>query len=212
MALPDSSRYTYIGFTGEHCIISDMSIDRANDKVDASYIPRIAERISFINVPEGDIPNVQVDRYRSSTSKSIPAEDGMTITFHTMSLPTARLVWHCPFCVIFSSDDGTVTGSNYVEYALVRLDGETWESGDSADNELIVTRDGFEGWDNWRRLNREGFDVAISFERDGNRIVSFTENAGISIKNVTTVKDAEIYVALTGDQCAITNIRISRSK
>ena len=214
VALPDSSRYTYIGFTGEHCIISDMSIDRANDKVDASYIPRIAERISFINVPEGDIPNVQVDRYRSSTSKSIPAEDGMTITFHTMSLPTARLVWHCPFCVVFSSDDGTVTGSNYVEYALVRLDGETWESGDSADNELIVTRDGFEGWDNWKRLNREGFDVAISFERDGNRIVSFTENAGISIKNVTTVKvkDAEIYVALTGDQCAITNIRISRSK
>ena len=88
VALPDSSRYTYIGFTGEHCIISDMSINRAKEKVDAAYIPRIAERISFINVPEGDIPNVQVDRYRSSTSKSIPAEDGMTITFHTMSLPT----------------------------------------------------------------------------------------------------------------------------
>ena len=130
-----------------------------------------------------------------------------------MSLPTARLVWHCPFCVIFSSDDGTVTGSNYVEYALVRLDGETWESGDSADNELIVTRDGFKGWDYWRKLNREGFDVAVSFEREGSRVVAFTENAGISIKNVTTVKakDAEIYVALTGDQCAITNIKISRS-
>ena len=214
IALPDSSRYSYIGFTGEHCIISDMSIDRTEDKVNPRYIPRIADRISFIDVPEGDVPNIQVDRYRSSTSKSIPVEDGMTITFHTMSLPTARLVWHCPFCVIFSSDDGTVTGGNYVEYALVRLDGETWESGDAADNDLIVTRDGFKGWDYWRKLNKEGFDVAISFEREGGRVVSHTENAGISINNVTTVKDkdAEIYMALSGDQCAITNIRIIHKK
>ena len=210
IALPDSSRYTYIGFTGEHCIISDMSMNRADAGIDASYIPRIADKISYIDVPEGDIPNIQVDRYRSSTSEPIPVEDKMTITFHTMSLPTARLVWHCPFCVIYSSDDGTVTGSNYVEYALIRLDGETWESGEAADNELIVTRDGFEGWDHWRKLNREGFDVAISFEREGSRVVSLTENAGISIKNITTVKDknAKINVALSGDQCAITNIRI----
>ena len=212
IALPDSSRYTYLGFTGEHCIISDMSMDRAAEGIDKSYIPRIAEKISYINVPEGDIPNIQVDRYRSSTSEPIPVEDGMTITFHTKSLPTARLVWHCPFCVIYSSDDGTVTGSNYVEYALIRLDGETWESGEAADNELIVTRDGFEGWDHWRELNRNGYDVAISFKRNDSRIVSLTENAGISIKNITTVKDknAEIYVALSGDQCAITNIRIVR--
>ena len=211
IALPDSSRYTYIGFTGEHCIISGMSIDKAEDKVDAAYIPRIAEKISFIDVPEGDIPNVQVDRYRSASTDGIPVKDGMTLSFHTMSLPTARLVWHCPFCVIFSSDDGTVTGSNYVEYALVRLDGETWESGEAADNELIVTRDGFEGWDYWRKLNREGFDVSISFEREGSRVISTTGNAGIYIKNITTVKNEnnEIYVALSGDQCALTNIRIT---
>ena len=210
VALPDSSRYSYVGFTGEHCIISDMSMERAEEGIDAAYIPRIAEKISFIDVPEGDIPNVQVDRYRSSTSESVPVEDGLTLNFHTMSLPTARLVWHCPFCVIFSSDDGTVTGDNYTEYALIRIDGETWESGEAADNELVVTRDGFNGWDYWRKLNKEGFDVSISFERDGNRVVSSTENAGISIKNITTVKDknTEIYVALSGDQCAITNIRI----
>ena len=210
IALPDSSRFTYFGFTGKHCIMSDMTLKRESEWKDEKFIPRIADKISFINVPEGDIPNVQVDRYRSSSSKAIPVEDGMIISFHTMSLPTARLVWHCPFCVIFSSDDGTVTGSNYVEYALIRLDGETWESGDAADNELIVTRDGFEGWDYWKKLNREGFDVAISFEREGSRVISLTENAGISIKNITTVKDknAEIYVALSGDQCAITNIRI----
>ncbi|MBO4474365.1 MAG: HD-GYP domain-containing protein, partial [Clostridiales bacterium] len=118
IALPDSSRYTYIGFTGEHCIISEMSMSRATVASDADPIPRIAEKISFIDVPEGDMPNIQIDRYRSAASEGIPVRDGMTIRFHTISLPTSRLVWHCPFCVIYSSEDGSVADSNYVEYAL----------------------------------------------------------------------------------------------
>ena len=42
-------------------------------------------------------------------------------------------------------------------------------------------------------------------------ITVFTENSGIAIKSITTIKaDApEIYVSLTGDQCVLTNIRIS---
>ncbi len=43
------------------------------------------------------------------------------------------------------------------------------------------------------------------------KIVAFTENAGISVKSTTEVKiDVnEIYVALSGDQVALTNIHIS---
>lgn len=210
VALPDSARYSYIGFTGEHCIISDMSMNRSSDAKEEGFIPRIAEKVSYIDVPEGDIPNVQSDRYRSASSKGIPVRDGMTIRFHSMSLPTARLVWHCPFCVIYSSDDGSVTGNNFVEYAVIRLDGETWEDGESADNDLIVSRTGFEGWDVWKKQNKEGMDVTLNFERNGNTVVTRTNNLNIYIKNTTTIKDgnSEIYAALTGDQCAITDIRI----
>ena len=211
VALPDSARYSYIGFTGEHCIISDMSMNRSSDAKEEGFIPRIAEKVSYIDVPEGDIPNVQSDRYRSASSKGIPVRDGMTIRFHSMSLPTARLVWHCPFCVIYSSDDGSVTGNNFVEYAVIRLDGETWEDGESADNDLIVSRTGFEGWDVWKKQNKEGMDVTLNFERNGNTVVTRTNNLNIYIKNTTTIKDgnSEIYAALTGDQCAITDIRIT---
>ena len=211
VALPDSARYSYIGFTGEHCIISDMSMNRSSDAKEEGFIPRIAEKVSYIDVPEGDIPNVQSDRYRSASSKGIPVRDGMTIRFHSMSLPTARLVWHCPFCVIYSSDDGSVTGNNFVEYAVIRLDGETWEDGESADNDLIVSRTGFEGWDVWKKQNKEGMDVTLNFERNGNTVVTRTTNLNIYIKNTTTIKDgnSEIYAALTGDQCAITDIRIT---
>jgi hypothetical protein len=37
-----------------------------------------------------------------------------------------------------------------------------------------------------------------------------TENAGVAITSTTTVPDGteQLYLALTGDQCAITKIRI----
>ena len=40
------------------------------------------------------------------------------------------------------------------------------------------------------------------------------ENLGIAIHSVMTILDdvKDVYVALTGDQCAITNIRVSRGE
>ena len=210
VALPDSTRYMYIGFTGEQCRISDMTIDRDVDEQSADSIPRIAPPISYIDVPAGDIPNVQIDYYRSASSAGIPLEKNLKIKFHTQSMPTARLVWHCPSCVVYTSEDGLINGKDYKEFALIRMDGETWQSGDYSECLLLVDRHGFDGWDAWKKFNKEGYDCEIVFERDGNKIVAVTDNAGISIKSTTDIKVPvdKIYVALSGDQCAITNIRI----
>ena len=212
IAMPDNSRYSYIGFTGENCIISDITIDRTNDEIDKNYIPRIAEAISFIEGPEGDVPNVQVDGYRTDSSDGIPLSEKMEIAFHTKSLPTARLVWHCPMCVIYSSKDGKVNGKGYTELALMRLDGENWKSGNASECTLTVDRHSFSDWDNWKQFNKDGYDCTISFERSGNRIVAYTKNDGIAIRCATEVKVDfdEIYVALTGDQIALTDIRIKK--
>lgn len=53
-------------------------------------------------------------------------------------------------------------------------------------------------------------DCRISIRREGNVVTMTTENLGIMIASITTVKDEvdALYVALTGDQCALTNIRI----
>ncbi len=130
-----------------------------------------------------------------------------------MSLPTARLVWHCPSYVIFSSDDGKVSGKNYNEFSLVRLDGEYWEGEEIAENELIVDRHGFNGWNSWKNYNKEGYDCTITFVRNGNKIVSYTENAGIAIKNICqiNIEVENLYVALSGDQVALTGIKILTS-
>ena len=210
VALPDSARWAYLGLTGEHCQLSDVRIDRDEVSVPDNYIERIAEEISYIDVPAGDIPNVQTDGYRLESTAGIPIEDTLTLSFHTMSLPTARLIWHCPFFCIFSSDDGKINGPNYHEYSLIRLDGENWATGDYSTNKttLVYTQE-FTNWDSWKDINKAGLDVTAYIERNGNQVTLKTKNVGIDIDNVTTINDtpAKIYIALTGDQCAITNIR-----
>lgn len=214
VALPDSARWAYIGLTGEHCHLHNVSIGRDDQSVPDNYIPRIAEEISYIDVPAGDLPNIQCDGYRSATTDGIPVKDEVTVTFHTMSLPTARLVWHCPYFSIFSSDNGKVNGPDFREYGLLRLDGENWDSDDFGTNEITVNKsDEFTNWDMWKTRNKEGLDCSATVRRKGDKIILTTKNLGIDITNVTTMKDPskDVYISLTGDQCALTNIRIKES-
>ena len=211
LAMPDNVSFLYIGFTGKNCIIYDMSMSRSDKMINADFIPRIAPVVSFIDGPDGDIPSVQVDGYRTDFSEGIPVKDGMKVSFHTKSFPSARLIWHCPYAVLYSSDDGKITGANYREYAFMRIEGETWNSTSESKNWQEVDRTGFDGWDTWRQKNAEGYDCTISFELKGNRITAHTENFGISIKNHTEIDDFPdvVYVALTGDQVTLTDIRIN---
>jgi hypothetical protein len=182
------------------------------EPVSLDYIPRIAEEMSYINCPSGDVPNIQVDGYRLDSTVGIPVRNGMQITFHTMSLPTARLVWHTAFIDLFYSVDKKPFGEDYREYALIRLDGENWEAEGTAENKLIVNMsEDFKGWDEWKEANKKGFECTVSFKRDDNKIITTTENLGIGIIVTTTVLDNpfDVYVSLTGDQCAITDIRIN---
>ena len=211
-ALQDSSRFSYIGITGENCRITDIHVITEKESVPENYIKRIAEEISYIKGKSGDIPNLQVDGYRTAASKGIPLDQNLTVSYHTMSLPTARLVWHCTYFVLYTSDDGTVGGPNYREYSLLRPDGERWESdGGSKNDPQIRMQPDFAGWEAWKTTNKAGFDSQITFTRDKNVVVADWENLGITIHNTTTIlENAEkLYVAVTGDQCAVTNIRIT---
>jgi hypothetical protein len=180
--------------------------------VPEDYIPRIAEEISYIRgCPEGDIPNIQVDGWRSAATQGIPVTGDMELRFHTRSLPTARLIWHCPFVTVFTSKDGRVGGEGYREFLLLRLDGENWESDAHVANKVEISHTGaFVGWNTWKEKNREGLDCQVSIQREGNVVTLATENLGIMIASVTNVRDAvdALYVALSGDQCALTNIRV----
>ncbi len=209
VALPDSTRFVYACLTGENCRISNVIADKAETEFSEDYIPRIAEKISYINVPAGDLPNVQIDGYRTDASEGVEIRDGLQITFHAKNLPTARLVWHCPFVDIFCSDDGVVKGESYRDLAFMRFDGEAWECDVDCSMRMNVKRlESFEGWEAWKNYNREGFDATVTFRVEDNLITVITENAGISMENTAVLRniDKKVYASITGDQVAITNI------
>ena len=214
LALPDNSRFAFISLGGENCCISNIQVENSETAVGPDYIPRIAEEISFIKGrPQGDVPNIQVDNWRSAASEGIPVRSGMTLSFHSMSLPTARLVWHCPYISVFSSDDGQVDGTCFRECILLRIDGENWESDDFVDNEVHISKTpDFAGWNKWIDSNKQGIDCTVMIRREGNRIYMYTKNLGIAIHSITTIhyEVEDLYVALTGDQVAVTDIHVRR--
>ena len=57
-------------------------------------------------------------------------------------------------------------------------------------------------------------DCTVSIRRVENTVMVTTQNQGIALSSVTVIKDDldSIYAALTGDQVALTNIRIRRTE
>ncbi len=212
LALSDSIRFAFLSITGSNCLISNIYIEHDDKAVAADYVKRIAPEISYIEGAEiGDIPNIQINGWRENTTEGIPLSGKMTINFHTCSLPMAWLIWHCPFFIIYSSDNGLVTGNNFVEYSLIRMDGEdTWSSGRAQNTIETSMGSDFKNWDDWKQKNKEGLDVVLSLYRDGKTIIMETENLGISMKAKIVINDdvSKLYFAITGDECAITNIHV----
>lgn len=211
VALPDATRYVYLGITGEHCSIKNISVKEIGLGLGEHSIARIAPEVDYFTRKDGDIANVEVDGYRETSTLGIPVEDGMRMFFRTQSLPVANLIHHCAYILLYSSDDGIVGGKNYAEYACVRIDGDDATEDGKAENKLTVHKDeDFAGWDAWKESNKNGFDCEIGFKRKRNRITFKTDNAGIWIECVTTVPAGadNVYVALTGNLCTLMNIRV----
>ncbi|MCR4587573.1 MAG: HD-GYP domain-containing protein [Lachnospiraceae bacterium] len=216
LALPDSVRFSYLAITGSHCEIFNIKMKQEEDAVAEDQITRIAPRISYIDdAPAGDVPNVQINGWREKTTEGILLKEGKTIiSFHSRSLPMAWLIWHCPFILLFTSEDASVSGDQFREFGVIRLDGETWMSDEHAENiiETDQTKD-FKGWNEWREKNKEGIDITVTLTRNGNTIITETENLGLSLHTTTIVRDEteNIYAAITGDICAITDIHVTNS-
>ncbi len=215
LALPDTSRYVSLAFSGERCNIYNIKVD--TDTVDTEFeaIPRIAEEISYTkNCPVGDLPNIEIDGPRFATTKGIRLDEDITVRFHAVSYPTARLVWHCPYFSIFTSSNGRVDAEDFREFLLLKMDGENWKSEEPVENNVIVKQtESFKNWNEWMDKCKQGLECKISIRREGNKITMKTENLGIALDSTTVILDGteELYFALTGDQCAISNIRLSKN-
>lgn len=211
IALVYVSKASYIGITGENCVITDIAVEKTGAVVKPDDINRIVDKVSYINRLESDVKNIQIDRLCSAYTTGIEVTDEVTIDFHSMTLPSANLVWHCPYIVLFTSKDGNVHSESYIEYVLIKLNGEYEDGGKYAQNQFAMKKnDMFTGWADWRTNNIEGMEFSVNLLKRGNKVILKAENMGIEIENTTTIWDenARVYVALTGDQVALTDIRV----
>ncbi len=211
VALSDGSKSAYIGLTGEHCRLVNINIELLGVKAGPDDIPRIADEISYIDHLESDVRNVQIDTTRSASTDGILITDRHRLVFRSMSLPGSSLVWHCPYLVLFYSENGKVDGPGYIEYTMIKLNGEDNGSNDHANNKFMMKKqDDFPGWEAWKESNREGVECTVTFVKKGNRIAIKTENFGIKIESTTNIIDdkGSVYAAVTGDMVAITDIRV----
>ncbi|MBR5419601.1 MAG: diguanylate cyclase [Lachnospiraceae bacterium] len=211
VALPDSTRNSYIGLSGENCHIRGIEIEKTSEHIGEEDIRRIADEVSFIRRLESDVPNVQVDRFRSAYTQGVPVRNGMRLVFHSMSLPTATLIWHCPHIILYTSADGKVGGEGYRELSVVKLNGENDNPLEGIENSFFLKKkESFPGWEGWVEANRSGQEYELDFKRNKKRIRYTTENQGILIENTTFFPEGEeeVYVTITGDQCALTDIRV----
>ncbi len=111
---------------------------------------------------------------------------------------------------MFTSDDGKVGGVNFKEIVFVRLDGEVWCDNSEEKSESQVTEsEEFENWSVWKKKNKSGVDCKLSIARKGDKLELLVENGGLETRSLTPIPmDASnIYWYLTGDQCALTDIR-----
>ncbi len=211
LALPDKSKASYIGLTGENCRISDIEIKKTGERLKNGDIKRIVGELSYIDRMESDLPNIQIDHFHSAFTEGIPLNDRLELAFHTMSLPSANLVWHCPHILLFYSEDKRVNGKGYKEYALIKLNGEVSGNEEYAENHFnIKKKEVFPGWGKWKETNKKGMECVVSIVKKGNKATVRTENLGIAIDNTTILGIAakEVYVSLTGDLVALTDIRV----
>lgn len=214
IALMDRSQFAFAAITGKQCKIKNFEAHKLQTPIKDGYVKRIAEEISYIKgKEEGDLSNLEIAGWREAHSESILLDGKINISFHSMSLPSARRVWHCPIISIFTSDNGKVYGDGFREFALVRFDGESWEEDKAASNKMNFSFDSdFVSWDNWKKNNQAGVVCNISIERNGNQVILKAHDGGIHMENITTLSEdiPKLYCVLTGDQVAITAIHLQR--
>lgn len=211
LALPDNTRFVYICITGKNCIISNINDAHDNEPIEEGSIKRIAEPISYLSGIEGDLPSIQVDGYRTASTLGIVIENSFDIDFEMKSLPFAERMWHCPYIIIYHSEDAQIYGSNYREYGVIRFNGESWGEVKGLSNKITVEKTvEFPGWEQWKQDNKTGRKCHITITPKDNCVVLKTINGGVDIENVTQVESGKkLYVALSGDQCVIENINVS---
>lgn len=210
----DAGENIYLTITGEKCSMSDFSIIYDKEPVEAASIAPIVLKKPKEKKKKGDLPNLDCTGWWLEHTEGIPiTEEPVHITFHSTSYPEARENWNTPLIVLFSALDRLVNGVVYTEYSVTRSDAYGW--GENAENYSYESQfaDEWTSWEDWLDANKKGVDCSVTAVRDMDTILVTQENHGITVSTCMDIPisaDLPVCIALSGELCSISNIRIRR--
>ncbi len=152
------------------------------------------------------------DKWANPLGNIAITDKSETLRFRAVARPEAQYVWNAPAILVFSSDDGTTTGTHYDELGVFMSAGYSWKAG-SSDHEYasFAKRDAFESWENWMSRNKAGMDYFVDYVRKGSEV-------SLKIYNDLLIMDAHlilpenytnpVYLAISGEICDIYDVTV----
>lgn len=209
------NRELFLSITGEKCEMTNFAIDRSPDPIESGAITPVTYRKSAMEEKVGDIPNVNCSGWWTAHSDGILIDETpVRILYNTISYINAGENWNTPIVVVYSAFDQSVGGIGYSEYSLTRSDGYGWivdAASYSYDNDFSAD---WTDWPDWLAKNKDGLrDCEIMAVRRDDSIIITQTNAGVTVKSITQIPISNrfpVYISLTGELCALSNIRIEK--
>jgi len=130
-----------------------------------------------------------------------------TFCFKSTTKTDVELVWYAPTVIVFSSEDGTIGGSEYDELGVFVSGGYSWKVGSSIDESIRVTKtENFRNYDQWIQRNKTGMEYRASVVRYGSLVNIKIENDLLIVEGELILPndfEKNIYFAITGERCYI---------
>ena len=193
-----SSADTYLSLSGEQCSVKDITWNNTG---------------TFESNEPEDLPTddtvVDCPGWQTNFSKGYKVDgSGVSLTFDSKTYDVEGVAnWFTPQVFVYTSDDGEVKGEGYGYLANFRSDAFV-EMPEGAN--YSTTFRGVGDWGLWLDANKSeaGVKCAVSAVREDNKVVVKFSNNGITgfltIPEIPV--DKEVYIALTGGSCKLTNI------
>lgn len=130
---------------------------------------------------------------------------GFTLTMDAKTINGAANNWNAPQYIVYTNDTNVMFGDNFVQFYHERADIFGWDATGAA----TVTNALMNDWSIYLAKLAAGTKVTIQAIRVGDN-VTVTMNCAGAISKITmpVTADKPAYLSLSGEQCAMTNIKV----
>ena len=212
--LPQGTEEVYFALSGERCMMTHFQLAREKEAIEAGTIEPVVMQKPVMPKISGDIPNLDCAGWWTAHTEGIEITDEpVRVTYDSISYSQAKENWHTPLVVVFSSLDKLVNGVLYEEYSVIRSDAYGWGVDGIGFSSKVIYPDRWSSWKEWLAANKEGIHGSITAFRNENTVIIRQNNHGVIVTSsiqVPTGRELPICFALSGELCAISNIRITR--